>query len=385
MSDDHGGWQSPQSPQPPQSPPGFLPPGMPPGTPPVWLPPPATAPSGVPRWLVALVLAVLILSYGAIVLATKDIWQKGKPGHAVQASLSVEQPPGTTATPDALDRTRKALAERLRHIGGHKVTVGLDGNVLKVSATNVTEAQLRSVTAIGQLQIRPVIHAIASQFKGTPSTQAPTRAPDAQRIADEKALRQSAQPQIQLLALQFQATRCGQGDVLADNEDPNLPLVTCSADGKSVYLLDKSIIGGDEVKDASARWSDKAGGFVVFITFDDKAARTWSTFTAANIGARTAFTIDTQVVSAPELREAMTTGRTQIHADFTGDTARAFAAVAAGGPLPLPVSVGSVQISEIPAPLWTVPRIAVLGGGVVVVFAVILGVVLMTRWGPRHR
>ena len=188
MSDDHSGWQPPQSPQLPQSPPGFLPPGMPPGTPPVWLPPPVTAPSGVPRWLVALVLAVLILSYGAIVLATKDIWQKGKPGHAVQASLSVEQPPGTTATPDALDRTRKALAERLRHIGGHKVTVGLDGNVLKVSATNVTEAQLRSVTVIGQLQIRPVIHAIASQFKGTPSTQAPTRAPDAQRIVDEKAL-----------------------------------------------------------------------------------------------------------------------------------------------------------------------------------------------------
>lgn len=61
-----------------------------------------TAPSGVPRWLVALVLAVLILSYGAIVLATTDIWQKGKPGHAVQASLSVEQPPGTTATPTPL-------------------------------------------------------------------------------------------------------------------------------------------------------------------------------------------------------------------------------------------------------------------------------------------
>lgn len=377
------GEMTPDEPNAWQPPPGFPPwqQQMPP-----WQPPPnAPAPRrGVPRWLVALVLAVLLVSYGAVVFVTKDIWRAGQPGHAVHASLSVQSLPGTSATPDALDRTRKALAERLRHIGGHKVTVGLDGNVLKVSATNVTEAQLRSVTNIGQLHIRPVIHAIASQFKGTPSNQVSAGTPDAQRIADEKALRQSAQPQIQLLALQFQATRCGRGDVLADNDDPNLPLVTCSSDGKSVYLLDKSIIGGDQVKDASARWSDKAGGFVVFITFDEKAAETWSTFTAANVGARTAFTIDTQVVSAPELREAMTTGRTQIHANFTGDTARAFAAVAAGGPLPVPVSIDSVQISEIPPPVWTLPRIAVLGGGVVVVFAVILGAVLMTRRASRY-
>ena len=64
----------------------------------------------------------------------------------------------------------------------------------------------------------------------------------AQRIADEKQLRQSAEQQIQILALQFQATRCNEEDVLAGNDDPNLPLVTCSQDGKQVYLLDKSII-----------------------------------------------------------------------------------------------------------------------------------------------
>ena len=58
-------------------------------------------------------------------------------------------------------------------------------------------------------------------------------APRAQRIADEKELRQSSDQQIQILALQFQATRCGEDDVLAGNDDPNLPLITCSQDGKA--------------------------------------------------------------------------------------------------------------------------------------------------------
>ncbi|BCI79903.1 hypothetical protein MTY66_15280 [Mycolicibacterium sp. TY66] len=380
MSDDHSGWQPPHPPQPP--PPGFMPPGMPPAMPPGW-PPPVPAPSGVPRWLVALVLAVLILSYGATVFVTRDIWRAGPPRPVVHASVAIQAPPGTA--PDALAQTRKVVESRINHLGGHDVTVGLDGNTLKVSATDVTEAQLRGITAVGRLYIRPVIHTIPAQAEPASQTPSAPKAADSQRIADEKALRQSTQPQIQVLSLQFQATRCGQPDALADHDDPKLPLVTCSDDGKQVYLLDKLIIGGDQIKDASARQGGQRGDFVVFVTFDDKAADVWSTFTAANTGARTAFTVDTQVVSAPALLEPITTGRTQIHGQFTADSAKSFAAVVAGGPLQLPISVQSVQTGRIAPSFWSVQRIAVLGGGVVVIFAVILGVVLMTRWGSRQR
>lgn len=375
MSDDHSGWQPPHPPQP-------QPPGISPGMPPGWPPPPVTAPSGVPRWLVALVLAVLILSYGATVFVTRDIWRAGKPRPVVHAAVEIQAPPGTA--PDALAQTRKVVESRINHLGGHDVSVELDGNTLKVGATDVTEAQLRGVTAVGRLYIRPVIHTIAAQSDGTTAPRAPQVA-DSQRIADEKALRQSTQPQIQVLALQFQATRCGRPDALADHDDPTLPLVTCSDDGKQVYLLDKSIIGGDQIKDASARQGGQRGDFVVFVTFDDKAADVWSRFTAANTGARTAFTVDTQVVSAPALLEPITTGRTQIHGQFTADSAKSFAAVVVGGALPLPISVQSVRTDQIPPSFWSVSRIAVLGGGVVVIFAVVLGAVLMARWGPRQR
>jgi preprotein translocase subunit SecD len=133
----------------------------------------------------------------------------------------------------------------------------------------------------------------------SPAPQSPKppnpRADLAQRIADEKALRQSTDQQIQVLALQFQATRCGAEDVLAGNDDPNLPLVTCSQDHKNV----------------------------------------WADFTAANVGTQTAFVLDSQVVSAPVINEAIPGGRTQITGQFTADSARELANVLKYGSLPL--------------------------------------------------
>ncbi|MDR3664369.1 MAG: protein translocase subunit SecD, partial [Mycobacterium sp.] len=169
---------------------------------------------------------------------------------------------------------------------------------------------------------------------GAPPAHGP-KAEMAQRIADEKALRQSTQPQIQLLALQFQATRCDQQDVLAGNDDPNLPLVTCSTDHKEVYLLDKSIISGDEIKDATSGLDQQRAEYVVDVTFKEKAADTWATFTAANIGTQTAFTLDSQLVSAPAIQEGIPGGRTQITGHFNATTSKDLANVLKYGSLPL--------------------------------------------------
>jgi preprotein translocase subunit SecD len=157
----------------------------------------------------------------------------------------------------------------------------------------------------------------------------------AQRIADEKQLRQSTDQQIQILALQFQATRCNDEDVLAGNDDPNLPLVTCSQDHKQVYLLDKSIISGEQIKNADSGLDQQRGEYVVTVQFNDQASRIWADFTAANVGTQTAFVLDSQVVSAPEIQEAIPGGRTQITGRFTADSARQLANVLKYGSLPL--------------------------------------------------
>ena len=157
----------------------------------------------------------------------------------------------------------------------------------------------------------------------------------AQRIADEKALRQSTEQQIQILALQFQATRCNEDDVLAGNDDPNLPLVTCSTDHTQVYLLDKSIISGEQIKNASSGMDTQRGEYVVQVEFKPDAANIWADYTASHVGTQTAFVLDSQVVSAPEIQEAIPGGNTQITGRFNAQKAKELANVLKYGSLPL--------------------------------------------------
>lgn len=164
--------------------------------------------------------------------------------------------------------------------------------------------------------------------------QNPEDLPLEQRIADEKQLRQSTDQQIQILALQFQATRCDEEDVLAGNDDPNLPLITCGEDG-NVYLLDKSIITGEQIEDATSGLDQQRGEYVVDVQFKSDASKTWADFTAANVGTQTAFVLDSKVVSAPEIQEAIPGGRTQITGQFTQETAEELANVLKYGSLPL--------------------------------------------------
>ncbi len=115
-----------------------------------------------------------------------------------------------------------------------------------------------------------------------------------------------------MVAVQYVAGRCGEEDFLAGNDDPDLPLVTCSQDKKYVYILDKSIISGDQIKDASASFNSQKAMWVVNLSFKDDAAKTWADWTAANTGTATAFTLDSQVVSAPRIIEPIPGGLTEI-------------------------------------------------------------------------
>jgi len=213
----------------------------------------------------------------------------------------------------------------------------------------------------------------------TPDTPTPPQPPPpapgsredlAQRIAAEKELRQSPDQTMQILALQYQSTRCNQDDVLAGNDDPNLPLVTCSQDHKQVYLLDKSIISGEQIESASSGFNQQSAQNVVELKFKGPAASTWADFTASHVGTQTAFVLDSQVVSAPEIQEAIPGGRTQITGNFTAAQARDLANVLKYGSLPL--SFESSQAETVSATLGlTSLRAGLIAGaiGLLVVLA----------------
>jgi preprotein translocase subunit SecD len=165
----------------------------------------------------------------------------------------------------------------------------------------------------------------------------------AERITKQREWRQSTNKGVQFVALQVMATQCNQEDILAGNDDPNLPLVTCDRDHKQAYLLAPSIISGDQIANASYGFNQNNANYVVDLQFKSDASNTWGDYTASHIGTQTAFTLDSQVVSAPRIEEAIPGGRTQIHGDFTSDQARQLANVLKYGSLPLSFESSEAQ------------------------------------------
>ena len=214
----------------------------------------------------------------------------------------------------------------------------------------------------------PTASPTGSPTSGAPAPPAPPdpRQDLAARIKFEKDLRQSTNQNLLLISVQYMAGRCGEDDVLAGNDDPALPLVTCSQDQKYIYILDKSIISGDQIKDAVSGFDQQSGAYVVDLEFKDEAATTWGDFTAANIGTQTAFTLDSEVVSAPQIREAIPGGRTQISGGdppFTVDSSKQLANVLKYGSLPL--SFESSEAETVSATLGlTSLRAGLIAGGI---------------------
>jgi len=172
-----------------------------------------------------------------------------------------------------------------------------------------------------------------------PAASTPAPPPDprkdlADSIAFQKALRQN--PQLSQIALSvLLESRCQGPDPLAGNDDPNQILVTCSQDRTQIYLLDKSIISGDQIDTASAAFNQQPPQWVVNLKFKSDAANTWADYTAAHVGTQTAFVLDSQVVSAPVINEPIPGGNTQITGEFTSAKARDLANVLKYGSLPL--------------------------------------------------
>ena len=188
----------------------------------------------------------------------------------------------------------------------------------------------------------------------------------AERIAAEKKWRQSTRQGIQFLALQYQATLCGKDDILAGNDDPALPLVTCSQDHKAAYLLGPSIISGDQIQDATSGMNQRGVGYVVDVQFKPAAASVWADYTAAHVGEQTAFTLDSQVVSAPRINEAIPGGRTQISGGdpaFSAATARQLANVLKYGSLPLSFEASEAQTVSATLGLTSL-RAGLIAGGI---------------------
>lgn len=222
------------------------------------------------------------------------------------------------------------------------------GGPTRPATTSATTSATRptSATVAHALRLRPVLAEVAAVGPGSASganacwNVSPAQAADVPRVGSAgraalvtrcRTLRQSTDPTAQATALN--QLNCGFGflDVLAGNDDPQLPLVTCDQPGRAKYSLGATFLDGSDVTGATVRPATDGSGYVVALTFDATGTRIWAAFTSAHIGSQAAFVLDGAVLSAPTIESGITSGSTEITGDFTHAQAQQLATTLAGG------------------------------------------------------
>jgi protein-export membrane protein SecD len=108
---------------------------------------------------------------------------------------------------------------------------------------------------------------------------------------------------------------------------------------EKLAVLKKIEVDGADLTDARAGASQQDGSWVVNFTFDSRGATKFAEVSRANVGHRFAVVLDNQILTAPVIREAITTGRGQISGNFDASSANQLAILLRAGALPAPLSV----------------------------------------------
>ncbi|MEV6657645.1 protein translocase subunit SecD [Nocardia fluminea] len=356
-----------------------------------------------------------------------------------RVTLTARTPDGNKPSQESLKKAQEIIESRVNGLGVSGSEVVIDGDNLVITVPGEDSQQARALATTAKLYIRPVLFATEPQAGGAappatgtapPGTQTPAPVPgettpptdgvtppaegaqnpaegattpapqsrvfpaqapptptpppgglttqqqQAKEIADAKALRQSTDQQVQQVALA--AMDCTKPDPLTGNDDPALPLVTCSQDGTEVFLLGPSRIDGQEIADATSGLNSQQARHEVNLEFKSAGADAWSKLTGEYVNKRVAFVLDSKVVSAPQVQQGpQLGGRTSISGSFTADSAAELANTLKYGSLPL--SFQTSEAETVSATLGLSSLKAGLLAGAVGLIAVLLYCLLVYR------
>ncbi|NOZ02988.1 MAG: protein translocase subunit SecD [FCB group bacterium] len=129
----------------------------------------------------------------------------------------------------------------------------------------------------------------------------------------------------------------------------NEPEVFTDASGKKerlyrLYYLERDPeLTGGVIEEARATIGGQASGAsgqpVVLLDMNSEGAKQWARITGSNVGRRVAIVLDKKVHMAPNIREKITRGGTQIEGFANMDEAKDLAIVLRAGALPAPVKI----------------------------------------------
>ena len=99
------------------------------------------------------------------------------------------------------------------------------------------------------------------------------------------------------------------------------------------------ILSGDNLVNSQPNLDRLTNEAIVNFTFDRVGAKKFGRATSDNVGKRLAIVLDNKIISAPVIREPITSGKGQISGDFTFQSATDLALMLRSGALPAPLKI----------------------------------------------
>ena len=99
------------------------------------------------------------------------------------------------------------------------------------------------------------------------------------------------------------------------------------------------VISGDNLIDAQPKFDSQSNQPIVSFTLDRLGAQKFGKVTTESVGKRLAIVLDNSVISAPQIREAITAGTGTISGGFTFQDATDLALLLRSGALPAPINI----------------------------------------------
>ena len=99
------------------------------------------------------------------------------------------------------------------------------------------------------------------------------------------------------------------------------------------------VVSGDNLVDAQPQFDNQSNQPIVLFTLDRLGAQKFGKITSENVGRRLAIVLDNTVISAPQIREAITGGTGTISGGFSFQESTDLALLLRSGALPAPINI----------------------------------------------
>lgn len=108
---------------------------------------------------------------------------------------------------------------------------------------------------------------------------------------------------------------------------------------EQILLVAESVLKGDAIKDAKVDFNQGSFYPNISLTLTPEGTKDFAKLTRENVGRRLAIVLDNEVISAPNIREPITTGTAEISGQFKFDEASILSMALRSGSLPAPMHI----------------------------------------------